>query len=459
MKPNKFFHDPQGDLFKIELVRIIDMNHPLVRLGSEVDWERLEEVFGATYCEDNGRPGTRTRLMVALHYLKYTFNLSDEDVVEAWVENPYWQHFSGNQYFEHKVPIDPSVMSRFRTRIGEAGAEELLRATIAAGLKLKVIKPHQLKRVNVDTTVQEKEIRHPTDARLYERSRERLVKAAKERGIDLRQNYNRVAKQQLLMSHRYAHARQMKRSRKCTRKLRTLLGRVIRDIERKAPVVDDELRGLLSVARRIHEQERGDKGKVYSVHEPQVECISKGKAHKRYEFGCKVSVAATSKGGWFVGAKALHGNPYDGHTLKAALEQVERITTMPEHVFVDMGYRGHNYEGECEVHVDKRRRGNTARSLWRWMKRRAAIEPGIGHLKREHRMDRCRLKGIEGDQFNAILSAAGMNFGKLLKAASRLPSLLRITFASVIQTLDQSLRSLRLENPCHDQPDQMIAFG
>ena len=352
------------------------------------------------------------------------------------MENPYWQHFSGNQYFEHKVPIDPSVMSRFRTRIGEAGAEELLRATIAAGLKLKVIKPHQLKRVNVDTTVQEKEIRHPTDARLYERSRERLVKAAKERGIDLRQNYNRVAKQQLLMSHRYAHARQMKRSRKCTRKLHTLLGRVIRDIERKAPVVDDELRGLLSVARRIHEQERGDKGKVYSVHEPQVECISKGKAHKRYEFGCKVSVAATSKGGWFVGAKALHGNPYDGHTLKAALEQVERITTTPEHAFVDMGYRGHNYEGECEVHVDKRRRGNTARSLWRWMKRRAAIEPGIGHLKREHRMDRCRLKGIEGDQFNAILSAAGMNFGKLLKAASRLPSLLRITFASVIQTLD-----------------------
>jgi len=459
MKPNKFFHDPQGDLFKIELVRIIDMNHPLVRLGGEVDWERLEEVFGATYCEDNGRPGTRTRLMVALHYLKYTFNLSDEDVVEAWVENPYWQHFSGNQYFEHKVPIDPSVMSRFRTRIGEAGAEELLKATIAAGLKLKVIKPHQLKRVNVDTTVQEKEIRHPTDARLYERSRERLVKAAKERGIDLRQNDNRVAKQQLLMSHRYAHARQMKRSRKCTRKLRTLLGRVIRDIERKAPVVDDELRGLLSVARRIHEQERGDKGKVYSVHEPQVECISKGKAHKRYEFGCKVSVAATSKGGWFVGAKALHGNPYDGHTLKAALEQVERITTTPEHAFVDMGYRGHNYEGECEVHVDKRRRGNTARSLWRWMKRRAAIEPGIGHLKREHRMDRCRLKGIEGDQFNAILSAAGMNFGKLLKAASRLPSLLRIAFTSFIQTLDQALRSLRLENPYHVRPDQMIAFG
>mgnify|MGYP001492475842 CR=1 FL=1 len=270
--------------------------------------------------------------MVALHYLKYTFNLSDEDVVEAWVENPYWQHFSGNQYFEHSKPIDPTSMTRFRNRIGEAGAEELLKETIAAGLKLKVITPNQLKRVNMDTTVQEKEVRYPADSRLYERSRERLVKAAAERGIDLRQNYNRTAKHHLLMSHRYAHARQMKRARNSTRKLRTILGRVIRDIERKAPVSDDELRNLLAVARHIQEQQRTDKGKIYSVHEPQVECISKGKAHKRYEFGCKVSVAATSKGGWFVGAKAVHGNPYDGHTLCDALGQVERIAQCPDMV-------------------------------------------------------------------------------------------------------------------------------
>lgn len=206
MKPHKLSHDPQGDLFKTELNRIIDMSHPLIRLGAEVDWERFNEAFGKTYHENNGRPGSNTRLLVALHYLKYTFNLSDEDVIEAWVENPYWQHFSGRQYFEHNAPIDPSVMSRFRTRIGEAGAEELLSETIAAGLKLKAIKPHQLKRVNVDTTVQEKEVRYPTDARLYDRARERLVKAAKERNVELRQNYNRVAKQLLLMSHRYAHA-------------------------------------------------------------------------------------------------------------------------------------------------------------------------------------------------------------------------------------------------------------
>ncbi len=174
------------------------------------------------------------------------------------------------------------------------------------------------------------------------------------------------------------------------------------------------------IGKRIHSQTIKDKNKVYSVHAPEVECISKGKAHKRYEFGCKVSVAATSRGGWFLGAMAVHGNPYDGHTLTNALSQVERIVQNPEHAFVDMGYRGHGYDGPVDIHVDRRRRGQFAKSLWSWMKRRAAIEPGIGHLKREHRMDRNRLKGTLGDRINAILSAAGMNFAKLLKWAAAL---------------------------------------
>jgi transposase, IS5 family len=345
-------------------------------------------------------------------------NLSDDDVVAGWVENPCWQYLSGMQFFEHEPPIDPSSMSRWRKRIGEAGAEEMLKETIAAGLKLKAVEPHQLKRVNVDTTVQEKDIRFPTDARLYHRARQRLVDAAKQREIDLRQNYNRNAKHLFFQQSRYAHARQMKRAAKCTRKLKTYLERVIRDIERKCVHPDEELQSLLNIATRIYLQQRKDKNKIYSVHEPAVECISKGKAHKRYEFGCKVSVAVTRKGGWFVGAKAIHGNPYDGHTLKDALVQIERITRPPEHVFVDMGYRGHGYTGDINVHVDKRRRGRTAKSLWRWMKRRAAVEPGIGHLEREHRMDRCRLKGTIGDCLNAIFSAAGMNFKKLLRLAA-----------------------------------------
>ena len=238
---------------------------------------------------------------------------------------------------------------------------------------------------------------------------------AKAKNIELRQDYNRLSRNLVRQQSRYAHARQMKRARACTKKLKTYLGRVIRDIERKCTEPDESLVSLLAVSKRIVSQKRNDKKKVYSVHEPSVDCISKGKAHKRYEFGCKVSVAATSRGGWFVGALAFHGNPYDGHTLSESLEQVMRLSRIPEHVYVDQGYRGHGWDGDCQVHVDKRRRGRTARSVWRWMKRRAAIEPGIGHLKQEHRMDRNRLKGMAGDRINAILSAAGMNFRKLLK--------------------------------------------
>jgi IS5 family transposase len=416
MKPRKSpQQNPQRELFRSELAFIIDLSHGMVRLADTVNWDRLDQVFGKTFCPDNGRPAVSTRLMVSLHYLKYTFDLSDDDVVSGWVENPYWQYLSGMKFFEHAPPIHPSSMTRWRQRIGEAGAEELLKETIATGLQLKAVKPQQLKRVNVDTTVQEKDIRFPTDARLYDRARRRLVEAAKQRNINLRQNYNRNAKHLVAQQSRYAHAQQMRRAAQCSRKLKTYLGRVLRDLARKCPHPDEALRSLLEIGTRIFHQQRNDRNKVYSVHEPAVECISKGKAHKRYEFGCKVSVAATSRGGWFVGAQARHGNPYDGHTLPEALEQIERIARRPQQVFVDMGYRGHDYSGPVEVHVDKRRRGRTAKSLWRWMKRRAAVEPGIGHLKKEHRLDRNRLKGVLGDCLNAILSAAGMNFRKLLR--------------------------------------------
>jgi IS5 family transposase len=409
----------QGDLFRIELRSILDMSHPLVKLSAVVDWAVLDAEFTPLFCDDNGRPATSVRLIVSLHYLKYTFDLSDDAVLDGWVENPYWQHLSGMKFFEHKRPIDSSSMTRFRKRIGEAGAEVMLRETIKAGLAMKAVRPHQLDRVNVDTTVQEKHVRFPTDARLYDRARERLVKAAAERGIALRQNYNRVGKRLFLKSNRYAHARQMKRARRCRRKLKTILGRVIRDIERKCPSPDVDLQALLDTAHRIHAQQRHDKNKIYSVHEPHIECIAKGKAHKKYEFGVKVSVAATSRGGWFVGALAAPGNPYDGHTLAQAIEQIARIAPRPpKNIFVDRGYRGHDYDGPAQVHVDKQRRGRTAARLWKWMKRRAAIEPGISHLKHGHRMDRNRLKGLEGDQINAVMSAAGMNFSKLLAHAA-----------------------------------------
>lgn len=417
MKPQASPQDnPQKNLYKRELAEMIDMEHELVRLASEMDWSHFDALFGVRYAPDFGRPGVSTRLMVGLHYLKYSFRLSDEGVVDMWVENPYWQYFCGMKFFSHKRPINPSSMTKWRKRIGKDGAEELLKETIHAGLKMGIIKRSMLSRINVDTTVQEKNVRFPTDVRLYDRIREKLVKAAEEKEIELRQNFNRLSKIGLRQHNGYSHAKQMKRARKCARQMRNYLGRVIRDIERKMVGDEPELLALLVTAKRIYNQKRSDKNKVYSAHAPEVECISKGKAHKRYEFGCKVSVAATSKGGWVVGAQACPGNPYDGHTLPHALDQVERISPMAvEHAFVDLGYRGHGYGGNVEVHVCPKRRGGIKPNTWKWMKRRAAVEPTIGHLKRDHGMDCNALKGSAGDMMNAIMSACGLNFSKLLK--------------------------------------------
>ena len=421
MLPKREPEQPQRELFQIDLEQLIDLSHPLVRLGLCIDWRSFEQTLGSTYHPRQGAPGISTRLMVALHYLKYQHDLSDEDVVAAWVENPYWQHFSGMKHFQHHKPIDPSSMTRWRKRLGDAGAEQMLRATIEAGVEMRVIRPAELKRINVDTTVQTKAIRFPTDARLYQRMRERLVNAARAEGLTIKQSYEHVGRRLLMQSSRYAHTRQMKRARACTRKLKTQLGRVIREVERQAAEPSMKLDKLLQTAHRIYAQQKHDKNKIYSVHETEVQCIAKGKAGKQYEFGNKVSVAVSSRGGWFVGAKSFTGNPYDGHTLAAQMKQVESlIANKVSEAHVDMGYRGHDYDGAVTVHVDKRRRGRTPRALWRWMKRRAAVEPSIGHLKSEHRLERNRLKGAAGNAINAILAAAAMNFQKLIRAFWRI---------------------------------------
>jgi IS5 family transposase len=264
--------------------------------------------------------------------------------------------------------------------------------------------------------VQEKAIAFPTDARLYQKARVTLVRQARREGIELRQSYVRVGKRALQKQGRYAHAKQGQRARRETRKLRVYLGRVIRDIRRKAEAGGWELsvkfQAYLELAERIFQQQRTDKNKVYSMHAPEVECIAKGKAHKKYEFGCKVSLVTTSQNNWVVGVEARHGNPYDGHTLKAAHEQVERLTGVkPKEVFVDRGYKGaeHHPEG-VKVYLSGRRLKGTLRKL---LRRRSAIEPVIGHVKHDHRMDRNYLQGQEGDRINALLAGCGFNLRKL----------------------------------------------
>jgi len=414
MQPKKHYEEP--DLFRSHLEQILNHRHPLYVLAGKIDWGCFEETFGPTYVEDVGRPGIAVRLMVGLHYLKHTFDESDEGVVERFVENPYWQYFCGMEYFQHRLPIDASSLTRFRDRIGESGVELMLRGLLETAKRGGHLKESHMARVNVDTTVQEKAIAFPTDARLYYKMLMTLVRAAEARGIGLRQSHRRVAKKALAQQGRYAHARQMKRAGKMTKKLKTMLGRVYRDLKRKAEGADEELETLFGLAERLLSQQKESKNKLYSVHAPEVECISKGKAHKKYEFGNKVGMVTTSRGNWIVGIQAFHGNPYDGHTLTSCLDQAKKLTGWsPKEAYTDLGYRGHGYQGKTEVHlVDHRKMKKMTRPVRKWFKRRSAIEPVIGHVKAEHRMDRNYLKGVQGDRMNALLCGCGFNMRKLL---------------------------------------------
>ncbi len=265
----------------------------------------------------------------------------------------------------------------------------------------------------MDTTVQEKAVAFPTDARLYHKARAALVREAWKRGVALRQSYQRVGKKALILCGRYGYVRQK-------RTLKTMLGRVARDIRRKVPSPDAALETLLERSEHLLKQKREDKGKLYSVHAPEVERVAKGRPHRRYEFGCKVSFATTSKGNWLVSAMSLAGNPYDGRTLAAALERIERLAGQrPKRVYCDQGYRGHGVSGETRAHVVGKIPKTATRMARKWMKRRAVIEPTIGHLKSDHRLHRNRLKGRSGDRANAVLAAAGHDFAKLLAGFSR----------------------------------------
>ena len=418
MRPNKPALSPDIDLFRNRLDNMIDQQHELYRLADLIEWHSFDAMFGELYCADNGCPGKAMRLMVGLQYLKHMYRLSDEQVVMRWVENPYWQHFCGEEYFQHQMPIDPSSMTRFRNRIGKSGCEKIFQATINAGLKSKTVKQRDLKRVTVDTTVQGKAVTFPTDSKLLNRSRTRLVKLCRRHGVNLRQSYARKGPQALLRANRYAHARQMCRMRRQVKTLRTYLGRVVRDIERK--IADSsELQAIfaneLSMAKRLLKQQQKDKNKLYSLHAPEVECINKGKAHKRYEFGVKASIATTNKSNFVVGGIALPGNPYDGHTLVNALKQVRQLTNRCiDEVFVDRGYRGHGEEGSS-VYISGQKRGIKTLRLKRSLKRRQAIEPVIGHLKSDGLLDRNYLKGSEGDHMNVMLSCAGHNLRLILR--------------------------------------------
>src|SRR5215468_7387763 len=415
MRPKKHETTGEDDLFRARLDQIINMKHELVELAGKLDWQHLDEDIAPLY-SDKGRPGIATRFVIGLMLLKHIFGLSDEEVCERWVYDPYFQYFTGEEFFQHRFPHERSDLSHWRKRLGSK-LELLLAESLRVAHEVGALRMCDLKRVTVDTTVQPKPITFPTDAKLVHAAIKGLNRLAREHGLKLRQSYLRIAKQAAMMAGRYAHAKQFKRHRRQLSLLRTRLGRLIRDIRRKIAgqgEVEAALEQPLWRAAQIRAQEQRQRGwKLYSFHAPEVECIGKGKARSPYEFGVKVSIVATNRcapaGQFVLHAQSLPGNPYDGHTLHDAIEGAQRLTGLHiERAYVDKGYRGHDAPDPRRVFISGRKRGVFG-VIKRELRRRSAIEPLIGHMKEEGHLGRCYLKGHAGDAANAILTAVGHN--------------------------------------------------
>lgn len=400
---------------EIKLEEILDKKHALYQLANRLNWEYLIKELGAYYSEGPGRPEIPIRVIAGLHYLKYLENESDESVVEKFCENPYWQYFCGFETFQHKLPSHPTTLVKWRKRIGEKGVEKLLSHTLDTAKREGLLPEKLLKNVNVDTTVQEKAITFPTDTKLCHRMRIKLVQAAKKRGLKLRQTYVRVGKRACIMQARYAHAVQMKRARKAYKKVKSYLGRVTRDIIRQVDLSrDEELAYLVSQSERLLKQEKNTPKKLYSLHAPEVECIAKGKAHKKYEFGCKVSVVTTCEEPWVLSVLAHHDNPYDGATLKECLNKAEENShSKIESAFADKSYRGkEHHPADIKIFISGKK--NLPIRYQKLLKGRSAIEPIIGHMKNDHRLGRNYLLGKVGDKVNAVLSGCAFNLNKII---------------------------------------------
>ncbi len=445
------------DFFRLRLDHMIDLRHSLAVLSSRMPWQQIEasvahlfsgkvragkklsgiDLFGeqiqmSAVKSNAGRPRVPLRTMIALLYLKHAFNESDEGVVQRWSETPVWQFFGGRAYFDQALPCDSTTLVKFRSLLGEDGVEELLAQTITAAVNMKLISPKELATVVVDSTVQPKAIAHPTDSKLLETARQKLVEAAKDAGIDLKQTFAKEGRLLRFKAGRYAHAKQFKRMGRAIKRQRTIVARIARQMERGASAltqaVRDALQSSLAKARQIVAQAASRKNtsttpKLYAWHAPEVGCIAKGKSKTPYEFGVKVGIASTLKHNLILGARSFAGKPYDGHTLYEQLEQaailMQETGQKPLTAYVDLGYRGVDADNP-DIAIKHRGKFKTLTDQERkLLKRRQAIEPIIGHLKADHRMDRCYLKGEQGDRLNAVLCAAGYNIKWLLRMIAK----------------------------------------
>ncbi len=407
-KPNN-----HGSLF-LQLEDMLNQRHPMYILANKVDWQMFEESFKELYCANNGRPAKPIRLMVGLLILKHLRNISDESVVEQWSENVYYQYFCGETEFIPVEPCEATELVHFRHRIGELGIELIFKESIRINGK-----DSEESSASIDTTVQEKNITFPTDSKLHRRIIDKCKKIAEKENLPVRQSYTRTLKKLSLDQRFRNHPRNKWKARKTDRKEKTIAGRLVRELERNL-TPNSKYTFDIEIFNRILAQKRNDKNKVYSVHEPDVQCISKGKEHKKYEFGNKVSIIYTQNTGVIIGALGFR-NPYDGHTIEPALEQTHRLLGKRtiKTLIGDRGYKGKRQIDDTTIEIpkpfsNKKQSQYQQNKLKKQFRRRAAIEPINGHLKTDHRLNRNFYKGITGDNINVMLAAAAFNFKRMM---------------------------------------------
>jgi len=405
----------QLNLYKQRLVDQLNPKHPLFRLTKKIPWDFFDQEFASLY-SDKGRSAHPVRLMVGLLILKQLRNLSDEAVVDRWVENGYYQFFCGEAFFQWELPCHPTDLVYFRRRIGEAGVAKILQVSI----ELHGAKAREAE-VLIDTTVQEKNITFPTDSKMYKKIAQHCVNIAEKEDVKLRQTYSRTIKE-LIKDQRFRkHPKNRKKAIRSTRKLKTIAGRLVRDLQRKLPA--DKLGKHLpaiKIFEQVLEQEKNSTNKIYSLHEPDVYCMSKGKEHKKYEFGSKASVVVTKNSGIIVGAVSHAKNVHDSKTLIEAISQTSELRgRCPKVAICDRGYRGKSKVGDTRILIPgppgKKATAYQKRKARKRFRKRAGIEPVIGHLKSDYRLMRNFLKGQVGDQINLMMAAAAFNFKKWMR--------------------------------------------
>lgn len=408
----------QGNLFTPHFSEFIDMNHKLVLLADTIDWNYFEKAFKTLY-STIGQPSMPIRFMVGSLLLKQMYNLGDETLATTWVQNPYMQYFCGYGQFQHKFPCDPSDFVHFRKRLGEEGIEKIFAYTVSLHGDQK-----KQKMVISDTTVQENNVTFPTDSKLAKKVIDQCNKIAHKESLPQRQKYTKVSKQCVRDTYNATHPKRKKKAKRSAAKLKTIAHRLIRELIRN---MDESLfvkySEKLEQFKKVLDQKKEDKNKLYSLHKPFTSCIAKGKAHKQYEFGNKVGLMLEPNQLIITAITSYDGNPHDSQTIEPLLDQMQRMQNqLPQEVVYDRGGRGKSLIQGVKISTPKPpSKKDTAYQKTKNRKkfrRRAAIEPVIAHLKHQFRMGVNYLHGSTSPKINAMLSASAWNLKKFMEKFS-----------------------------------------